>query len=148
MRVTSCLFFGGPADTQEHIIPDWLQRRFNLQRQSYHLPNATSFDYRHARVPAARDHNRLFGQIEARISRNQFVWEEIYLWLCKIHIGLMARDVTLPKDIRDPSSPSMVPLSQVDNQLSIFVIYIIHTSPSENSLPGHHRQDQSTCCLR
>jgi hypothetical protein len=118
--VVDCLFSGNAADTREHVIPDWLQRRFQLQTHSYRLPNETSLDYRHATVRATNHDNKQFGQIEARISRNQFVWEEVYLWLFKIHIGLMVRDVSLRFDIRDPESGAIIPVTILENQLLIF----------------------------
>ena len=45
MRALGCLFSGIQPDTEEHVIPDWLQRRFNLKRQTYRLPNETGLDY-------------------------------------------------------------------------------------------------------
>lgn len=115
-----CLFSGLEADTNEHVIPDWLQVRFGLQRATYHLPNATGLDYRHAKVPAARACNEAFGKIETRISQNRFVWEELYLWLLKIHVGLLYRDASLRSDITDPHSPSIIPQKFVDNQIAVF----------------------------
>jgi hypothetical protein len=120
MSTVGCLFSGNAPDTEEHVISDWLQRRFNIQDQSYRLPNDTSLDYRHARVPATNHDNGQFGQIETRISRNQFVWEEVYLWLFKIHIGLMVRNTALRADIRDPESSSIIPRRIIQNQLDIF----------------------------
>lgn len=115
-----CLFSGNRPDTEEHVISDWLQRRFDLQRQTYLLPNQTGLDYRHAKVPATAHDNRQFGEIEDRISCNRFVWEEVYLWLFKIHIGLMVRNVALRADMRDPASDAIIPAVIIQNQLRIF----------------------------
>lgn len=120
MSGLGCLFSGDAPNTEEHVISDWLQRRFNLQRESYHLPSETGLDYRHAKVPATDHDNQQFGLIEGRISRNQFVWEEVYLWLCKIHIGLMVRNVALRADMRDPSSDSIIAVHVIENQLRVF----------------------------
>ena len=120
MPELGCLFSGNAADREEHVIPDWLQRRFSLQRQTYHLPSGTGLDYRHARVPATEYDNQQFGLIENRISQNRFVWEEVYLWLFKIHIGLMARNITLRADLRDTDSASIIPVHIIENQLRIF----------------------------
>lgn len=120
MSELGCLFSGNAPDAEEHVIPDWLQRRFGLQRESYQLPSDTGLDYRHAKVPTTDRDNWQFGQIEDRISRNRFVWEEVYLWLFKIHIGLMARNLTLRADLRDPNADSIVPFQVIDNQLRFF----------------------------
>jgi hypothetical protein len=114
------MFSGTHADTEEHVISDWLQRRFGLQRARYQLPSASGLDYRHAKVPANRQFNKLFGDIETRISQNKFVWEEVYLWLLKIHVGLMYRDTSLRLDIEDPASDAILDLRIIHNQLSIF----------------------------
>lgn len=120
MKAARCLFSGQAPDNEEHVIPDWLQRRFGLQRQTYHLPSNTGLDYRHAKVAANRHHNHQFGQIEDRISRNRYVWEEVYLRLFKIHIGLMVRNVSLRADLRDPSSKFIIPSRIIESQLRIF----------------------------
>lgn len=120
MNGLKCIFSGNDPDTEEHVIPDWLQRRFDLNRQKYHLPNTTYLDYRHAKVPATRFDNEQFGQIEKRISQNQFVWEEIFLWLFKIHIGLIYKDVNLHIDITNPSSQTIIPPHIINHQLKLF----------------------------
>jgi hypothetical protein len=115
----SCIFSGMDADTQEHVIPDWVQHRFDLHRATYALPNASSLHYRHAKVPAAKHFNKFFGNIETRISQNKFVWEEVYLWLFKIHIGLMYRNTSLRANIRSHSE-SIVHNEFILRQLDIF----------------------------
>lgn len=117
-----CIFSGEDPDTREHVISDWLQRRFDLQRATYQLPSTSGIDYRHATVPANGRYNALFGEIESRISQNRFVWEEVYLWLFKIHIGLMYRDTSLRRDIRNPASDWIIDPSLIDNQLRLFQV--------------------------
>ena len=120
MSALGCLFSGTEPDTEEHVIPDWLQRRFELQRQTYHLPNETGLDYRHAKVPSSQKYNSLFGRIETRISRNQFAWQEIYLWLMKIHVGLMYRNISLRGNMHDHNSAPIVSPQVLLSQVKIF----------------------------
>jgi len=120
----SCIFSGRHSDTEEHVISDWLQRRFGLQQATYQLPGDSSIDYRHAKVPANAQFNRLFGDIETRISQNKFIWEEVYLWLFKIHIGLMYRDTSLRSNIKDPTSKAILDAAQIRNQLRLFRILV------------------------
>jgi hypothetical protein len=48
----TCFVCGGKATTVEHVIPSWLQRRFNLWNQHLVLPNGSAIPYRQLRVPA------------------------------------------------------------------------------------------------
>jgi len=58
-----CMFSGEVADSEEHVIPRWLQRRFSLSNQEVILPNQTTFRYAKAKVPVETEHNREFGKI-------------------------------------------------------------------------------------
>ncbi len=116
----SCIFSGLDADNEEHVIPDWLQRRFGLQHAKYQLPSASGIDYRHAKVPAKQEFNEAFGKIETRISQSKFVWEEVYLWLFKIHVGLMYRDTSLRSNVRDSTAGPIVKGEFILHQLNIF----------------------------
>lgn len=115
-----CIFSGEEPDTREHVISDWLQRRFGLQHATYRLPSTSGLDYRHAKVPANGRYNGLFGEIESKISQNKFVWEEVYIWLFKIHIGLMYRDTSLRTNIKDPASETIFDVSLINYQLRLF----------------------------
>lgn len=101
-----CMFSGEETSNDEHIIPRWMQRRFDLAQQTYNLPNGTRIQYRHAKIPVAQSHNTRFSQIEDRISRNEATSEEIFLWAMKVHIGLIYRSASLKIDIRVPTSPT------------------------------------------
>jgi len=37
----------------EHVLPDWILRRFRLQGRSVTLPNGTHFQYGHFEIPRA-----------------------------------------------------------------------------------------------
>lgn len=120
MNDIKCVFSGEEPDTREHIIPSWLQKRFGLQGQTYHLPNSTSLDYIHAKVPARSHDNGQFGKIEERISGDKFVWEEVFLWLFKIHVGLLYLDTELPHDRTAPNSAPIAPTYIFRNQIKLF----------------------------
>lgn len=38
----------------EHALPDWILRRYELHGRKMHLPNATSCEYRHFKILAVR----------------------------------------------------------------------------------------------
>ncbi|WP_155633334.1 hypothetical protein [Burkholderia stagnalis] len=114
------MFSGEETSNEEHVLPRWMQRRFNLGDQCYHLPNGTSIAYKHAKVPVAEEHNSRFSAIEDRVSRGVATLQEIYLWAFKVHVGLIHRTSTLKIDIRSPSSPSFWNLDGFGQEIWLF----------------------------
>ena len=108
------------ADSDEHVIPRWLQRRFDLSNQEVMLPNQTAFRYAKARVPVKTEHNREFGKIENRIAEGSFTLQEAYLWALKIHIGMMWLDSRLKRERKDPASSTILKGSEFSKQLLMF----------------------------
>lgn len=99
-----CIFTGQATDSEEHVFPRWLQKRFSLGNETLVIPNGTTLKYKHHRVPAEREANARFGDIENRISRGVFDPVEVYLWAFKLHLGCIYRDATLRFDIKNPDS--------------------------------------------
>ena len=115
-----CMFSGELADDNEHVIPKWLQRRFNLYGQEVILPNQTAFRYAKAKVAVKGEHNRTFGRIENRMAEGRFSLQEAYLWALKIHIGMMWLDSRLKWERRDASSSTILDRSHFANELVMF----------------------------
>ena len=115
-----CIFTGKDADSAEHVIPLWLQGRFNLSEQTLRIPNGTTLKYKHHRVPADIEANNRFGVIENHISRGSFDPAEVYLWALKIHIGCVYRDASLLFDVKDPSSPFILDVSNFAHDVWLF----------------------------
>lgn len=62
----NCCFICGasPSDkpfNDEHIIPDWILKRYNLYNQKITLPNLTKFNYSSYKIPCCVDCNRDLG---------------------------------------------------------------------------------------
>jgi hypothetical protein len=56
------------AFTKEHILPDWVLRRYNLHEESITLPNSVPFKYGRYVIPCCEPCNRLMGkEIEERV---------------------------------------------------------------------------------
>jgi hypothetical protein len=103
------------------VIPRWLQKRFNLWDQRVFIPNGTSLKYRHVRVPAASEPNKIFGQIENRISQGILDPAEIYLWALKIHVGFIYRDSSLKLDIKkNNGSPCVLNVGDYAQEILFF----------------------------
>jgi len=115
-----CLFTGKETNSSEHVIPRWLQARFNLSNKTLVVPNGTTLKYQHHQVPADREANNRFGAIEERISRGVLDPAEVYLWALKIHIGCIYRDASLRFDIKDPASPFMLDVSDFSQEVWLF----------------------------
>jgi len=114
------MFSGETADSKEHVIPDWLQRRFKLAHQEVILPNQTAFRYANAKVPVKTEHNGEFGKIENRMAEGSFTSEEAYLWALKIHIGMMWIDSRLKRERKDPSSTTILKGTDFFKQVLLF----------------------------
>jgi hypothetical protein len=61
---------GSKAFNDEHVIPEWVLRKFNLFDRTLNLPNGTMVKYARYKVPCCAECNSLMGrQIEERISK-------------------------------------------------------------------------------
>jgi hypothetical protein len=131
-----CIFTGRDADSDEHVIPRWLQTRFGLSEQTMVIPNGTTLKYKFHRVPATTEANKHFGAIENRISRGVFDPAEIYLWALKIHIGCIYRDASLRFDIRDKSSPFILDVSDFEQEVWLFQLLFNNWSNGGTTTPS------------
>ncbi len=114
------MFSGEEADSDEHVIPGWLQRRFGLWGQDVVLPNQTTFRYARAKVGVKTEHNQKFGLIENRMAEGRFNLQEAYLWALKIHVGMMWIDSRLKRERRDRNSSRILNIAQFSKQLLLF----------------------------
>ena len=116
----SCLFSGEETDNDEHVIPRWMQSRYDLYNQTIYIPNGTTLPYRYVKVPAASRHNTKFSEIENRISRGIFMPQEVYLWALKIHVGLLFRDASLKMDRSQPDSETIWNINNFADEVHAF----------------------------
>lgn len=99
----TCFVCGRAATTVEHVIPKWLQRRFNLWDQKLMLPNWTDIAYRQLLVPAcAKCNSEVYGALEKRVEADTATDAEIWRWANKIHYALGYKDRILEWDRRNP----------------------------------------------
>ena len=99
----TCFICAEAATSAEHVIPQWLQRRFNLWGQRLELPNHTTIPYSQLTIPAcSRCNNEIYGQLEQRVSRNVASPSDLWKWANKVHYGLAFKDRFLEWDRRNP----------------------------------------------
>lgn len=91
--------------TEEHVIPRWAQKRYQLWNQELILLNDTSIRYRQLTVPCCKECNtyRLqpieLSMAHAVLKGPQTVramgWKTLFLWLGKIFYGILYRELFL-----------------------------------------------------
>lgn len=89
----------------EHVIPAWMQTRFDRSDRPFILPNHRTIHYRAVKVPACSRHNTAFGEIEDRLANDIASPEDVYLWAFKVHAGLLYLDSRLPQEWSKPHGP-------------------------------------------
>lgn len=67
VKLSNCFICGAtPTSTEfndEHVLPDWILKRFELHSRLMTLPNQTYTKYKHLKVPCCRSCNSLMGGI-------------------------------------------------------------------------------------
>lgn len=116
----TCIFSGESPDSDEHVVPKWLQGRFGLWNQAIVLPNQTAFRYAQAKVPAQGVHNGRFSAIENSMANGTFTLGEAYLWALKIHIGMMYLDSRLKRERKEPNSTTILRAEDFSTQTTVF----------------------------
>jgi hypothetical protein len=101
----NCFICGKPATSVEHVIPKWLQRKYNLWNETIEIPNLTTITYKQLVVPACKKcNNEVYGKLEEKIKNNTADEKDIWRWANKIHFGLRLKDSFLDFDRKTPGT--------------------------------------------
>lgn len=133
LRDDHCFLCGEPLEdsnrTDEHVIPEWLQRRHHLWNQKLSLLNETTIPYRQLVIPCcSRCNTGALAHMEERVSRLltgpfQAVNEDeeflLFKWCSKILYGFLHKEMALRLDRRDGTSSPIVQRRFLD-ELSTF----------------------------
>lgn len=99
----TCFICGRSAVTVEHVIPKWLQHRYNLWDEHISLPNGTSIPYRKLIVPSCEKcNNEVYGLLEKKVSSGKASESDIWKWANKIHYSLCYKDRFFEWDRKHP----------------------------------------------
>ena len=100
--------------SNEHLVPRWVQRRFNLFNKRFSLPNGLSTEYGRHKVPACIECNGTYLSQLENIIRTAVVAgfdaclaldnKYIFLWMAKIALGNRFRQATMRSNPADPLS--------------------------------------------
>ncbi|MBD3616057.1 MAG: hypothetical protein HUJ22_05740 [Gracilimonas sp.] len=117
--------------TIEHVIPKWLQRKFNLWDQKITLLNGTLLPYRNLTIPCCLNcNNRHLRPFENEVKKafengfeamSELPDEILFYWLGKIYFGMMYRELFLDFDRSDPKKGTIVTPEYLDSFYSHFL---------------------------
>jgi hypothetical protein len=105
------------GSSEEHIVPRWVQNRYDLWNQKLILRNGTDIPYRYLTVPCCEACNNYRLQpIETSVSEAVSKGPEavrklgnrvLFLWLGKIVYGILYKELFLSSDRKDQYAPSI-----------------------------------------
>lgn len=102
------MFCGKHANTKEHIVPKWLHKQFDLQHQKLQIRNKTELKYLNVVLPACKDCNGRFSQVENRIQQEHANEQDYYVWALKVYSGLNSKDAKILEDRKDRSKGTVL----------------------------------------
>jgi len=102
----------------EHVIPKWLQQRYDLWNVRVHLLNGTAIRYRDLVIPCCQRCNSIYlSNIEQEVGAAVSAGTEAVIrmdrvvltqWLLKIFFGFLYRELFLPLDRRQANAETIV----------------------------------------
>lgn len=110
--------------SDEHVIPEWLQERFNLWDMHLTLLNGTSIPYRKLTIPCCDScNNEVLSPIEERIASatksgvkalQELPTSALFIWLSKLMYGLLYKEGFLRADRRSQRKAAIVPRAMLE----------------------------------
>lgn len=113
------------SDSEEHVFPKWLQRKYNLWDQRLTLKNGTTFPYKDIRIPCCSDCNSIYlskieNEVKLWLEGDSIIDEQkLFVWLLKIMYGLHYKELFLKTNIRDKNSDKIVKPEEVFERASL-----------------------------
>ncbi len=103
--------------SKEHVIPQWLQRKYNLWNQRIALLNKTFIEYRYLTIPCCRTCNNdnlkpVEDRIKEAVDKGIDAFKalnkmDVFLWLSKILYGIIYKELFLKFDLKEEESVSI-----------------------------------------
>ena len=120
-----CFICGAKANSKdfndEHIIPDWILRKYNLHKKQITLPNGSKIKYGSYKVPCCKECNselgetyelpisnllnKSYSEIIQEINNDPGIIYLLFKWLCLIFLKTHLKDKALVSE-RDKRIPS------------------------------------------
>jgi hypothetical protein len=112
------VLLNGDRNSDEHVIPKWVQKRYELGDQELTLLNGTKIPYRQVTIPCCADCNtKYLSKIETEVQRASDQGAAavralppltLFLWAGKIFFGLLYRERLLPWNRRNQNEGQIV----------------------------------------
>ena len=116
----------------EHVIPKWLQKRYDLYNKQITLLNDTLFFYRNLTIPACTICNNLvLKSTEGFVSKIRPYdisnWTpkhsfEVGRWMAKVFLGIIVKESSLRLNQKQPEQGNIVPINYFDQ---LFFIHLL-----------------------
>ena len=113
------------ADSAEHVIPRWMQKKFSLSNQQMMLLNGTTIRYSQLTIPLCTGcNNGPYSGMEQAVSEAVRMGAEavralhpslLYAWLAKVFLGLLRKETLLPNSLRDPNGSRILAAEELDS---------------------------------
>ena len=110
--------FDEAKQTDEHVFPKWLLRRFDLYNETLNLFNHSTISYRHLKIPCCAGCNGTYlSQMEDKfrglLSRDFQKLSDtdelvVFQWAAKILYGTLYKELSLLNDQRVPESGTIM----------------------------------------
>lgn len=108
------MFCGNYPDTKEHVIPQWMHRKYDIKHSKLKIRNDSEVKYINEVLPACKSCNGIrFSQIEERIKNGDATEQELFVWALKIYVGLNLKDSQFPEDRKDKSKGMVLTYEEV-----------------------------------
>ncbi len=157
----------------EHVIPKWLQRKYDLWNQHIVLINGTSIPYKNLTIPCCKDcNNHYLKQIESKVHKaalSGFVEVKkldqltLFQWIGKIFYGLMYKELFLKYNQQVTDSDAILSPEILDdyqthyiflqscrqlvdfNEFSPFTILVVNLQSSKEQIKNWDFTDNLQC---
>jgi hypothetical protein len=121
----NCFYCGASRDkalfNDEHILPNWILRKFNLHARKITLPNGAKVTYGTYKVPCCETCNRNLGELVENPVREflSLGYDQlksgltseklglVYIWLSLIYFKIHYKGIFLRENPAEPNSPKM-----------------------------------------
>ena len=119
--------------TKEHVIPKWIQEKYDLWEKRLVLLNGTNIKYRQLTVPCCQKCNSKYSVLEEKIKRAVEIGAGavkelprflLFQWLTKIFLGILYKEIFLRSDIKNPKSEPIVDYKYLAKNFSILHFWL------------------------
>jgi len=121
------------SQSAEHVIPKWLQNKYNLWSKTISLLNKSHIQYRYLKVPCCIEcNNKYLRPIEDDIKdHTNYGFEgfkkidklKLYYWLGKIYYGILYKELFLLMDKASPNKGTILDTDFLD-QLKAHYLFL------------------------